>query len=73
MLDRREFVVQLVVTSTHEFVIEARSESEAVQHAEGMIEDGDYGTILDREVEMADAFASEDVEDDEESEDEDED
>jgi hypothetical protein len=68
VLDRREFNVQLVVTSTHEYVVTARSEEEAVSIAEGLFEDEDEGEITSSEVETADAYPmdEEDLEDDEE-------
>lgn len=56
MLDRREFNVQLTVTTTHEYIVTARSEEEAVSIAETLHEDGETGEIIASEVETGDAY-----------------
>jgi hypothetical protein len=65
MMDQREFIVQLVVSSTHQYVVDARTEEEAIAQAEGMLEDEEYGDRLGFEIEISEAF-SEPLEEEEE-------
>jgi hypothetical protein len=71
-LENREFEVELTVTSHHLYTTFSRSPEEAIADAENMLEDGDNGEIVAREVEVADAFPLDELtsEDDEDSEDE---
>lgn len=66
MFDQKEFKVQLIVTTAHEFVVTARTEEEAVSVAEGMLDDGEEGNILSSDVENADAYPYTDQGDEEE-------
>lgn len=60
-----EFIVQLVVTSTHEYSVHAHDEEEAVSKAEGSFDSGDVGERLEYDVESADAYLLDDQNDDE--------
>jgi hypothetical protein len=53
---KREYVVQLTVTSSHEYSVDASSEEEAVALAEECFEAGDGGLLVAYEIETADGF-----------------
>lgn len=53
---KREYIVQLVVESTHEYSISATSEEEAVGQAELEYERGNVGSLMGFDVQMADGF-----------------
>jgi hypothetical protein len=65
-VEQREFIVQLVVITSLEYVVTARSEEDAISQAEGMYEDGDTGKTLSSDFESADAFPYRDEEIEEE-------
>jgi len=59
-MSKQEYEVQLIVTTEHRFTTIARTPEEAVSEAEAMREDGDSGEIINRSIEMADAYPIED-------------
>ena len=66
MLNARDFVVQLVISSTHEYNVVALDEEEAIAQAEADYGNGEFGEVLDYDVEMADAFPTDEDPEDEE-------
>lgn len=54
--DRREFEVELVVTSRYLVSTYSRTPEEAEQDAEALFEEGSAGNPLDYEIEMIDAI-----------------
>ena len=63
---RPEFIVQLTVTSSHEYTIEASSEEEASDRAVAKFENGDQGILIDFDVDtvdVVDTFGDDDEED----------
>lgn len=56
-MSNKEWIVQLTVTSTHEYSVVASSEEDAIAQAETMYEDGDQGDLLDYEIDTSDGFA----------------
>jgi hypothetical protein len=61
--EKREFEVELIVTSRHLITTLSRTPEEAEQDAETLYEDGDTGQLLSFEVEQSDAYpVGEDVE-----------
>lgn len=72
MIGQKEWRVQLIVTTAHEYVVTARTPEEAISEAEGMLlEDEEAGEVMSREVENADAYPYTDEEYDEDDEEED--
>jgi hypothetical protein len=69
VFDQKEFKVQLIVTTAHEYVVTARTDEEAISIAEGMLDDGEEGFILSSDVDNADAYPYTDQGDDDEEED----
>lgn len=59
--ENREYEVELVVTRRHLYTTFSRNPEEAEADAENMYEDGDLGDIIDTEIEVAEAFALEDI------------
>lgn len=57
--DTQEYIVQLTVTSVHEYVVDATSEAEAVAIAEGRFEDEEFGVLVSFDVETADGYPTE--------------
>jgi hypothetical protein len=70
-LENREYEVELTVTRHHLFTTFSRSPEEAIADAENMLEDGDNGEIVVTEIEVADAYPTDELssEDDEEMDD----
>lgn len=63
---KQEWIVQLVVESTHEYSIQATSEEEAIGLAELQYGEDDMGSVLGFDIQMADGFSVDgDPEDDE--------
>ena len=69
MFDQKEFKVQLIVITAHEYVVTARTDEEAISIAEGMLDDGEEGFVLSSDVDNADAYPYTDQDDDAEEED----
>lgn len=59
--ENREYEVELIVTRRHLYTTFSRSPEEAESDAENMFEDGDFGDIIDTEIEVAEAFPIEDI------------
>lgn len=57
---KREYIAELIVTTCHYFTVLARSPEDAVAEAENLLEDGETGTIISRDIETADAYPVED-------------
>lgn len=55
MAEHREYVVELVVTTEHNYSVLARTPEEAVSIAEDLFDNGDDGTIIATSIEMSDA------------------
>jgi hypothetical protein len=56
LLDKKEFEVELVVTSRHLISTYSRTTEEAEQDAETLYEDGETGQLLGYEIEAAEAY-----------------
>ena len=70
LLDKREFEVELVVSSRHLITTYSRTPEEAEQDAETLYEDGETGQLLGYEIEATDAYpVGEDAELDEDEDD----
>lgn len=61
-----EFIVQLTVTSSHEYTLSAKSETDAVDKAASLFEGGDQGLLLEFDVETVDVVDSWGEDDEEE-------
>lgn len=55
--DKREFEVELVVTTRHLITTFSRSPEEAERDAEDLYDDGEMGKVISYDIEQADAFA----------------
>jgi len=55
MAEFKEWVVELVVTSEHRYVVPGRTPEEAVATAEDLFADGDEGEIIATSIDTADA------------------
>lgn len=66
---KRDYIVQLTVTSSHEYTVQAISEEDATERAVALFENGDQGILIDFDVETVDVVDSfgqdDDAEDDE--------
>lgn len=66
---KRDHIVQLTVTSSHEYTVQASDEEDATERAVAMFENGDSGILIDFDVETVDVVDSfgqdDDAEDDE--------
>lgn len=74
--DNQEFEVELIVTTRHLYTVHARTPEEAISDAEGLLEDGESGEVMSRDIEASDAYPIEesvDYENPDEEEGEDED
>lgn len=58
MAERREFAVELVVTSEHNYTVLARTPEEAISIAEELFESGDIGEVTTSQIETADAASA---------------
>lgn len=57
MAEHKEWLVDLVVTSEHQYTVLARTQEEAVSIAEGLYDDGNEGFVTGVNVESADAMS----------------
>jgi hypothetical protein len=68
-LENKEYEVEVVVTTTHLFTTFSRSVEEAESDAENLIEDGDLGEIVHREIETVEAFPVDELSDEDDDDD----
>lgn len=55
---KRDYIVQMTVTSSHEYTLQATDEEDAGERAVAMFEHGDAGILLDFDVETLDVVDS---------------
>ena len=66
--DKREYEVELIVTSRHLITTYSRTPEEAESDAEDLFEDGERGTVMSYEVEQSEAYPlDEDINSDEDN------
>lgn len=61
MAEHREYIVELVITTEHNYSVLARTPEEAVSIAEDLFDGGDDGTIVATSVDMSDAVTVDSV------------
>lgn len=59
MAELKEYVVELVVTQIHTYTVPARTPEEAASIAEDLLDDGNEGEVTGITIESADAYSSE--------------
>lgn len=57
MAEYKEFAVELIVTTEHQYVVPARTAEEAVTIAEELFESGNEGEVVATSIDNADAIA----------------